>query len=530
MTHHPLLLTAILLGFILSTSCKPAAHDDEHSHGDEHGHDDHGPEHAQGGLSATHWGETLQVYAAFEPLVLNRAQRFAVHLTRLDTHEQLTRASVSVVLSGGGQPEERFVSDAPTEAGLFVPTLTPRHAGKRAISVEVTLGESSSLAPLGEFIVFSSEAGGQAALRASQGEHQGEGIGFALERQWAVPFKVARATLGPVRPSIPAFAHVQLTPGSSVTITAPFDGRLLASGRDPLSVGTSITKGELLFVLSAAPSEGANTASLDQDVDRAAIDVAAARREVDRLTPLVEQGVVASRRLDVAQSELAGALAMQRGASRRRTNLNQSQRVGGRGERVEIPAPIDGTLARLIATPGTWVAKGQPLAQLIDGQGLWLEIGVPESKLGQLEQISGAWFSPVGSERVVELGREALISVATELDPDTRTLPVRFRLGPKHIGLVAGMMTQARLATGAPREAVSIPVSALVDDSGVDVVYVQRDGERFERRPVRLGIRDGSHVEVVSGVEDGEWVVAKNPYVIKLASMSTESIGHGHAH
>jgi cobalt-zinc-cadmium efflux system membrane fusion protein len=50
------------------------------------------------------------------------------------------------------------------------------------------------------------------------------------------------------------------------------------------------------------------------------------------------------------------------------------------------------------------------------------------------------------------------------------------------------------------------------------------------RRVVRLGVRDGASVEVLSGVAPGEWVVSRGAYSVKLASTATESIGHGHAH
>ncbi|MFU8804974.1 MAG: efflux RND transporter periplasmic adaptor subunit, partial [Bradymonadaceae bacterium] len=59
---------------------------------------------------------------------------------------------------------------------------------------------------------------------------------------------------------------------------------------------------------------------------------------------------------------------------------------------------------------------------------------------------------------------------------------------------------------------------------------VQLGGEEFARRPVKLGIRDGAYVEVLTGIEPGEWVVATGAYSVKLAGASGDSIGHGHAH
>ena len=155
---------------------------------------------------------------------------------------------------------------------------------------------------------------------------------------------------------------------------------------------------------------------------------------------------------------------------------------------------------------------------------------MPEAYVGRIREISGAWFRLDNVPGAIEVPREALISVGTELDAQSRTLPVRFRVDNARRELFAGMRTQAHLIVDAPRMTAAIPSAAVIDDAGADVVYVQTGGESFERRAVRLGVRDGDYVEVTDGVAPGEWVAAVGAYAIKLASTSTGSIGHGHAH
>ena len=48
-----------------------------------------------------------------------------------------------------------------------------------------------------------------------------------------------------------------------------------------------------------------------------------------------------------------------------------------------------------------------------------------------------------------------------------------------------------------------MPSSAIVDDAGRPIVFVQVEGEAFERRPVTLGTREGDLVQVMSGVKPG---------------------------
>jgi cobalt-zinc-cadmium efflux system membrane fusion protein len=49
----------------------------------------------------------------------------------------------------------------------------------------------------------------------------------------------------------------------------------------------------------------------------------------------------------------------------------------------------------------------------------------------------------------------------------------------------------------------------VLDDGGMRVVYVQIEGEAFERRVVRLGVRDGDFVGVTSGLSPSERVVSR---------------------
>jgi multidrug efflux pump subunit AcrA (membrane-fusion protein) len=73
-------------------------------------------------------------------------------------------------------------------------------------------------------------------------------------------------------------------------------------------------------------------------------------------------------------------------------------------------------------------------------------------------------------------------------------------------------------------------MSSVVDDAGRPIVFVQVEGETFERRPVTLGEREGEFVQVTAGLTNGERVVTRGAYLIRLASLSTQVPAHGHVH
>ena len=73
-----------------------------------------------------------------------------------------------------------------------------------------------------------------------------------------------------------------------------------------------------------------------------------------------------------------------------------------------------------------------------------------------------------------------------------------------------------------------IPASAVQDESGTQVVYVQTGGESFERKIVQTGVRDGERIAIVSGLEPGQRVVSKGAYLIRLSTSKTGPSGHAH--
>ncbi|HRG69584.1 MAG TPA: hypothetical protein PLS73_12110 [Saprospiraceae bacterium] len=73
-----------------------------------------------------------------------------------------------------------------------------------------------------------------------------------------------------------------------------------------------------------------------------------------------------------------------------------------------------------------------------------------------------------------------------------------------------------------------IPRTALIEEQGSYFVYVQTSGERFQKREVTIGASDGLVVQLLSGIAEGERVVTKGAYQIKLSTASGTLPAHGH--
>jgi cobalt-zinc-cadmium efflux system membrane fusion protein len=166
---------------------------------------------------------------------------------------------------------------------------------------------------------------------------------------------------------------------------------------------------------------------------------------------------------------------------------------------------------------------------VVDATSLWLEAHVAEIDLPRLTTLHGASFV-AGTLPPVELPGEALAARSSTLDDRTRTLRVWFAVDNASARFAIGMQARVGLVTGEATEELTVPEEAIVDDGGTSVVFVQVEGEAFERRIVRTGIRDRGYVTVSGGVAAGEHVAVRGAYAVKLAASSGSVPAHGHSH
>ncbi len=109
------------------------------------------------------------------------------------------------------------------------------------------------------------------------------------------------------------------------------------------------------------------------------------------------------------------------------------------------------------------------------------------------------------------------------LDPETRTLKVRFDLANPDLKLKPGMFANVELDTEGATGIV-IPDSAVIDTGDRQIVFVSLGGGRFEPRQVRLGVRNAGKALVLSGVAAGEEVVIRANFLLDSESQLRAAI------
>lgn len=511
-----------LLMLLSANSCHSHSHEAGADPGRGHDAIDERP-----ALSFTHWTEASELFIELPALVRGQESACAAHLTKLPAFAALAEGRVTVVLRGDG-PEERFESQAPTVPGIFRPVARPASVGKRKLLVEVRADGFSADHDLGEVTVYENLAAARAAI-PEKPEIAGR-ISFLKEQQWPIEFGTALAAERPIRPSLRATGVVRARSDGDVVVTAPVAGRVASAGRAFPRLGDRVGVDDQLAVL-APRLEAADLASLELAVRSAELEQRYAQREQERLEALRAEGAVPERRVLDAVHAADSAKASLTTAQRRLEQFSRLQRTAGRGEGVvQLRAPLAGTVTAVHGAPGGFVEAGTPLFRVTDTTQLWLEARVAEADVPRLGTPRGAEFFVEGIDSPIELSAEALVARGQVLDPLSRTLELIFAVDNAGARFAVGAFARALIATGDERPALAVPATALVDDNGTFVVFVQVEGEAFERRVVRVGIRDRGHVEVLSGVSAGEHVVTRGAWSVKLAASSGSVPAHGHAH
>jgi RND family efflux transporter MFP subunit len=175
-----------------------------------------------------------------------------------------------------------------------------------------------------------------------------------------------------------------------------------------------------------------------------------------------------------------------------------------------IEAPYDGIVTRRSLDRGQLTVAGplgEPLFVVARVDVVTVVVGVPEASSAAVGAGDPAAIrlQALGG-RSVE-GRVARTSYA--LDPATRTLRVEVDLPNDDGALRPGLYAYAAIAAEEHRDALTVPVSALIRD-GPMASCVCVEAGRAVRRTVRVGFIDGTRAEVLSGLKGDESVVRAN--------------------
>ncbi len=470
-----------------------------HPHGDEQEHPV---------VVVTQWNDSTELFLEYPHPVAGAATgNWAIHLSSMKSFRPITEGTLTVRFLQGGRSVHEFTLEAPARDGIYLLDPVIDQAGAYEVQLALQSPQVTSLHVLPDVRVWA-DAG---ELPAEEEEEDG-GISFLKEQQWVIPWAIEPASHQAVQRAVVVPGEIAARDGSLAQVSAPVSGIAAAApNRSAPSVGEPVRAGQVLAVLNPTAGEGGYARSRGE-LERL-------EREAARAERLYAAGAIPQRRLEEARHDMEIARAEMRA-------------IGGGGAdsdfRLRVTAPITGVVAQRSFVAGGRVEAGEPLFVVVDASTVWLRVQLSAATASALTREPTPTFTIEGLDRSFETSR--LVSVGSVLDPQSRTVPAVFE-APNPGGMLRiGQFARATVPVGGTVTGVAIPNSAIVDDNGTPVAFVQTGGESFERRVLTLAERDATRSVVTAGIRPGEMVVTTGAYQVRLASLSGGEFAGGHSH
>lgn len=371
-------------------------------------------------------------------------------------------------------------------------------------------------------------------------------VGASITRVWlstsaAVPLdrvRIAIVSRGPFVQDVAADGTV--IAAESPTLFAPGPGTVTYQ----VAAGASVTKGQLLATVSSPglinehAREADTLARLNAELSQeklelerqfvtihaagvlARLRLSAAQRELKREEAAWNERVIPERDLMRARDE-ADTARVERDEALSTTKLEeqtlqlqikakQLERdrqelvvadLARRIDELNIRSPLTGVVGNLAVDQKTVVAANSPLLTVVNLSRLEIEFQVPEAYASSLRPNMNAEITYLG-----DTYPGFVTSISPEVHNNQVTGRVRFA-GRAPAGLRQNQRVTLRIITDSRPSVLKTERGPFVDSGGV--AYVVK-GDIAERRPVRLGARSVSEVEILSGLNVGDRVVVSD--------------------
>lgn len=258
------------------------------------------------------------------------------------------------------------------------------------------------------------------------------------------------------------------------------------------------------------------------ELARAQSDYSSVHAAYQRLADAAKQkpGLIAEQELDDARAKDQAAAA-QIGVTRASVESMQQQLGVSRADQsrlqsmsgyTSIVAPFNGVVTMRYADTGSLIQAGtasntqsMPVVRVAQSDVLRLRMPVPESdvayiRIGEPVQV-----------RVNATGRTfsgTIIRFTRALDPGTRTMLAEVDVPNADLSLSPGMYAETMLQLQQKSQTLILPSQAIVHNGNQNYVLALDESDHVVRHAVSLGVQTADSSEVLSGVQQGERVIA----------------------
>lgn len=487
---------------IIIAACQPKK-SHEHEEADSHEHETINEHDEHEALSFTHFEAGYEVYSEVSEWVVSEPAELVIHITRLDSYQPISAPSIKVSFESVNSTANN------SEPGIFPVTLTPEKAGFHTLVISFADHDKSQTLRIDSIEVYSDDA-------HVPHNHEGESglITYSKELAWKESFGLYPVHKEPFSRVIRTSGEILPAPGDETIITALHSGTI--SLRNKLIEGRKVDQGE---VISTITSDLIHQ-NLTNDYLLAKNSFEKANMDYERSQKLINEKLI-------SEKEFLESKLNYESAKNNFQNISKYYSDGNEN----VKAPIAGIIRSVFVREGQFIQEGTPIATIMQNKRVILKADVPQQYNNLTPGIYEANFIPVYSDKLLNTktlnGKRISYSSALPANSLFTTVNFEFDANPD---IIPGSYVQVYLKSAASKLGLVIPQTALMEDQGNYFVFVMHDGEHFKKTYITLGESDGENVEVLSGLQAGEYIVSKGAYKIHLALLSNAVPAHTHSH
>lgn len=484
-----------------------------HHHHDHEGHDHHHDhEEALAPITYTFQQNNVELFVELTPFVVGQNNALEIVLSQLHPLQAL---ALPIQLKINEQATQAIPA---LEKGIYRTSLSFAKAGPQQLTILVQTDSQTLSFALPPLPVASSTAQAKTALYP-QKDAQGS-ITFAREDMWQNGFVLAPVQKRPVGQIIHTSGSIEPATSNLITMVAKREG-VVSLRKKNLTSGTAVQAGELLFSVTG---RGIVSDDLEMNFVKAQSNLERQKANLSRKGQLLEDQIIGQKEYDEALNAYQVVEAEYR-------NI---QKVFNKGsKRHLVTAPNKGFISQVGVQEGEFVVAGQRLGTLLQTSRLQVRVDVSPRYGSLLPLVVDANFINPYSEQAYSLAslEGSILSFGKMTSHEEgHYLPFYFEVN-NHPDLLPGTLIEVYLKTQANGLELTIPKSAVLEEMGSQVVFVQRSGGTYDKQVVQLGATDGEYVQILEGLAEGDHVVSEGALRIKLAAMTGTVDPHaGHNH
>jgi multidrug efflux system membrane fusion protein len=279
--------------------------------------------------------------------------------------------------------------------------------------------------------------------------------------------------------------------------------------------GAFVSAGDLLYLIDARPFE-AVAVQADGQLSDARAKVELAKRELDRGLTLQQSQNVADNIVDQRRQALQAA----RAAEMQAEGLLKAAQLNV--EFTHVTAPISGRASRHLVSVGNLVQGSEGsstlLTSIVSLDPIYIYFDIDEATYLKYNRLWSEGKRPSSRDNPnpveVTLTGEtkpshngAVNFLDNQLDVSTGTLRGRAVIPNKDLSILPGQFGRVRLIASAPYEALLVPDGAIATDQARKIVFVVKDDNTVEAKPVVLGPLDEGLRVVREGIKPEDHVI-----------------------